>query len=506
MNVSLCLASESYQTVKRGPTIHEAMNPGKQGGKHGAFNFTRNVEGSYRQTPINYSDVSAESLWEALDAAGISCGVVNVPLTYPPSDLEEGFVVAGWPVPDGVAPASDEAVLTAAEQSLDGPYEVSPFPLTAEFDQFTSERLFEEIADGLDHHRRAFVGLARQYGDDLDVFFRVFMAIDIASHNFAFEEDLLRRMYERQDEALGELLDTFDGDTDVVLLSDHGHGVRGEWSFHVNEWLAERGYLQVADGFDKASLLERVGLTQYNLVRLKNLLFSSDVQKHLPTRLKTALREHLPLGDEGKREFRPGSVDWSETEVYSAHQNVLTVNTTDKPRGVVSEPEYESVVRDLLVDLNNLTHPEGDRRLVTERHTKADLFGGPHYDAAPDVVFIADEMRCNAPTGFSGEVFTEARWGEHRKIGALITSGPSFESLADEAPRRDITDVFPLVLALGEGSIPSNVDGEIPTGRVSADLNPDFRESRDTARNDGAYTDAEAEAVEEQLEGLGYLE
>jgi hypothetical protein len=79
---------------------------GKQGGKHGCFGFTKRRDGEYSWEPVNYGDINAESLWEALDDAGVSCGAANVPLTYPPADLRA--VDHPAPVPedvDGEVPA-----------------------------------------------------------------------------------------------------------------------------------------------------------------------------------------------------------------------------------------------------------------------------------------------------------------------------------------------------------------------------------------------------------------
>ena len=236
------------------PTLYT----GKQGGKHGVYGFTRSEPDGYDRRPLNFDDIHAETLWEILDAAGLSCGVVNVPLTFPPSDLENGFVIAGWPSPAGGDVCSDPAVLAELEDTLGGDYEVSPFPLTLEFDELDNRELYDRIEAGLEHHAEAFEHLLTKH--DLDVFFGTFIAIDIASHNFAWDLDRLKQIYERQDELLGKLLDRLPESTDVIVVSDHGHGAQSRHSFHVNEWLADEGYLTKTG--EATGLLERLGLTQ----------------------------------------------------------------------------------------------------------------------------------------------------------------------------------------------------------------------------------------------------
>lgn len=487
------------------------MYTGKQGGKHGVFSFTREEAGSYEQRPVNFTDVRAESLWEALDGEGLTCGVINVPLTYPPSDLERGFVISGWPVPrtaDEIA--SDPAVVDRLETALGEPYRVNPFPLTAEFDQFGPERLAGEISDGLDHHRRAFRHLLLEHGKELDAFFGVFMALDVASHNFAWHKEFLKELYVEQDRALGDLLDALPEGADVIVMSDHGHVVRGEWSFHVNEWLRERGYLSTADDGmpDAKGFLRRAGITQHNLVRLANVLGLRSLKDRLPGRVVELLRRTVPTGDAKRRDFDPSAIDWTETTVYSAQQNLLTVNTADKPCGQVTEAEYDSLLADIVSDLQSVDHPDptADRSLLSELHTKDDIFDGPYVDRAPDLVFVADEMRCNAPRGFGGQIFSEEQWGEHRKYGCLITSGPDFDRLETDAETANIVDLFPLVLALCGTPIPENVDGTIPRDRLCGEPEPTFREDRDDVRRVQDYSDSESDSVEDQLRGLGYLE
>lgn len=489
-------------TVPAWPTMYT----GKQGGKHGVFSFTRGRAESYEQVPVNFTDVRAESLWEALDAAGLACGVVNVPLTYPPSDLEEGFVISGWPVPNNATIASDPSVVSKLERELSEPYRVNPFPLTIEFDQFDNDRLYEEIRDGLTHHRRAYTHLLDTHGDGLDVFFCVFMAVDIASHNFAFDRSSLKRLYAEQDAALGAILERLPDECNVVVMSDHGHAVKGEWSFHVNEWLARNGFLSLSSETDSTSLLGSAGVTLHNLVRLKNWLGLERVHERLPQRVRDWIVDTVPRSDESTHSFRPELIAWDETTAYSAQQNLLSLNTADNPAGTVSADEYEQTRTELIDALEGITHPDGDRSLISQIQTREELFEGPFAEQAPDIVFIADEMRCNAPMGFADSVFTAEQWGEHRQHGTLITSGPAFTTQSDSADRTALPDVMPLVLALCDVAIPENVDGSLPRDRLAVELDATFRESRDERTAATRYSETESDDIKEQLDALGYLE
>jgi predicted AlkP superfamily phosphohydrolase/phosphomutase len=486
------------------PTLYT----GKQGGKHGVFGFTTQTEGGYERRPVDYRDIQAESLWKILDREGISCGVANVPLTYPPNELDDGFVLSGWPVPNNAEVSSPGSVVETIEAELGDSYRVNPFPLTFEFDEMENRELFERIREGLWHHHDAFEVLVEQHS--LDVFFFVYMAVDVASHNFAWDRKLLREVYIEQDRALGHLIEKLPDETDLIVLSDHGHGARGERSFHINEWLEREGYLATTDDSEQQSLLQRIGITQANYVRLKNALGVGDVHKRIPQPVYERLRTVVPR-DESSHDsgFDADTIDWRNTAAYSGAQNTVCLNTVgEDPQGSVEAGEADQLRKNLAEELIEITHPAADHNgpLMSRVETKDALFEGPFIDRAPDIVFIADEMRCNAPVRFSGgEIFTPAKWGEHRQYGTLVTSGPSFTS-GQEVSDADIKDVLPLILSILEIPAPDNIDGSVLEDRLKSDGELDLRPSYDRGQRDEAADENVSDDVMEQLEGLGYLE
>lgn len=478
------------------PTLYT----GKQGGKHGVFGFTKEKEESHERVPVNYTDVTAESLWEVLDDAGISVGTVNVPLTYPPSDLDHGYVIAGWPVPNRVEVGNPPSVVANLEDELGESYEVHPFPMQPELKRQSPSERRELLAEGLWHHERAFETLLDLR--PVDVFFCVFMAIDHASHHLAWDREELRRMYVEQDNALGELLADVPEQTNVVVVSDHGHGAQGDRNFHTNDWLARGGYLSKLErDVDRSELLRQVGITRENAVRVKNALGIKDVRSLLPQWLFNQLKTVIPPADEREAGFNPSQINWSETTAFSGMQNVIYLTEE------IPENQRSRIRKELVDRLEEIPHPSDDRDepLLTEAHTKDELFEGPHFEAAPDIVFVADEMRCKANVGFAGSVFTDQRWGEHRQYGLLCTAGPAFDDQED-VPERDIKDIFPMLCAHLNVAVPEGIDGTLPTERFVNDISLDRRAESATAVGGENYSEDETSAVRDQLEDLGYLE
>lgn len=485
---------------------------GKQGGKHGVFGFTRRKKDSYERVPVNLDDVNSETLWEALDAAGVACGVVNVPETYPPKELEHGFMISGWPIPNRTNPAEPESILSDLESELGEEYKVNPIPTGPELDQFTAERILDSLIDAIRHHERAYEALIELY--DPDVFFCVFTATDVGGHSLTWDKNEALQLYINQDAALGELLDACPPNVNVVVLSDHGHFAKGTLNFHINEWLRNHEYLQFDDNIDAAGshlrahhVFRTAGLTRKNILWAKNLLGIGDVRDLLPQRTFEFLKRVFPPADSRAVPPRTDHIIWDETVAYTgSEQNVIFLNTVDDhPEGIVDDPA--AVREEIAGRLRDISHPDPKRndKLVTELLTKPEVFDGPYTDIAPDIVFITDNMRCKIHTGLNdGEVFSDLRNGEHRQYGLLITAGPAFaecESVCD----RSILDVFPLILALSNVSIPEDVDGSIVTERLSEKLEPSFRKSRDKQSGSKVYSDDESEEIREQLEGLGYL-
>jgi len=400
--------------------------------------------------------VAAESNCEVLDDAGVSVGVANVPLTYPLLDLGHDYVVAGWSVSNRVTVRNLQLVVKTVEREL-GEYRVHPFPMEPELKRYTPAETREAIVDGMEHHAQAFEVLLEHH--PTDVFFGVFMTIDHASHHLAWEREELRQAYVAQDEALDRILSYADDQTDVVVLSDHGHGAQSDLNFHTNEWLAAEGYLKKSDlAVDSDGLLRSLRVTRENLIALKNRLGIGNVRQLVPQSLFSRIEAVVPPAEETKTGFDPDRIDWSETVAYSGVQNTTSLDDE------LPESERESLRVEIAERLAQLDHPRRKGDLLTYAHIRGEIFDGPYEDEAPDIVFVTDEMRCKANVGFSDDegIFTDLEWGEHRQRGVLLTAGPNFTTASD-AQERDITDVFPLLCSFIGIPALERIDGDLPT-------------------------------------------
>ena len=480
---------------------------GKQSGKHGVFGFTKEVEGTHRREPINYSDVMSESLWEALDASGVACGVANVPISYPPTSLENGFLLSGWPIPNRADTISHpKSLLSELEAEIDEPYQVNPFPMLPELSGKSPGKIVDTIVEGMRHHHRAFTYLLESH--DVDVFFGVYMAIDHASHHLAWTPEKLKEVYIKQDQVLNDLIGSLDDDTDVVVVSDHGHGIQGNRKFYTNEWLMEEGYLSLKEStsnrlrqFGKRAM-QSLGIHRQNVLGIKDLLGLDNIRSRLPDTVFRFLKRTIP--DEQDMEYDPGLVDWEETVAYAPDQNVVYINDIEFDH---SEKERVELRNEIAYKLRSIDHPdpEIDGSLMSKVTTSDTIFQGPYSERGPDIICIADDMRCGVHASFnSSGIFGRKHWGEHREYGVLLTNGPTFKNLSNPKPVA-IEDVFPMVLLLAGAEIPQSIDGSISEERIKGEIKPVYRSDIDMSTRDSSYSASEAEDIRDQLEGLGYL-
>ena len=152
---------------------------GKSQAEHGHQDFIVDDELQRR------SDIDAKFVWEKLDDK-VDVRVLQVPAVAPPLNWNTDYE------PEGFGLSSNPEEL---EQDMD--------------------QLLEKSKEVLE--------------DDPDLFAVVFMQLDRISH-FYWGEDIVLDFYRKMDDALGELLEYYDFESDepLIVLSDHGFAEHGE--------------------------------------------------------------------------------------------------------------------------------------------------------------------------------------------------------------------------------------------------------------------------------------
>jgi len=466
-------------------------------GRHGLIDFTEMIRGQYAIRFKNGTFRQAPALWNVLSDAGKRVGVLGVPGTYPPEPVN-GFIVSGF----------DSPVATRIDASF-----VHPPALYPEVRQWRFAD-FQESDIGPGWHDRAIPLLLRAVDEKSaiavrllarepwDFFMVVFGESDTVAHHFWMfhdprspryrrgREHAIREVYERLDDAVGALVRAAGEDVVVGVVSDHGFGGAGTGVVHLNNWLAERGYLRFCP--TNGGLIKRAAM--------------ACVPEHWRGGLFRRFRGVAARAESGSR-F--GGIDWSATAAWSEELNYfpsVRVNLEGRePKGQVRARDYDAFVRDLCHELE-------DWGPVARAWPRAELYDGPHVDRAPDIILeLALEngyahscLRARGGPGFRrlrDEEYFGAKErgmnGTHRPTGMLILSEPC------AATEARLEDVAPTVLAtLGVPAPP--MEGQ-------ALLHPHIEvlprgEGTRVAREVCPYSEDEARTVEKRLRALGYYE
>jgi len=197
-------------------TFSTGVNPGN----HGIFGFIDRDPATLSERIPSSRDLSSPTLWEMLNAQGKKTIAINVPLTYPPLDVD-GIMVSCFLCTDlarGVTPRS----LLPRLEALD--YRIDPDPALAATDRAA---YFDEILATFRARRRALLDL---FTEPWDLFMCHVMMTDRVNHVFwkdghdeesPFHERFWS-FYQEVDDLVGEVDELLPTDVGFFLLSDHG--------------------------------------------------------------------------------------------------------------------------------------------------------------------------------------------------------------------------------------------------------------------------------------------
>lgn len=234
---------------------------------------------------------------------------------------------------------------------------------------------------------------------------------------------VMPELYGRVDALVGDVLTSLDPETTLIVMSDHGF-TAWRWEFHLNAWLAKRGYLTV--------------------------------------------REDVA--------FRSGSwdhIDWSQTKAYGVGINQLFVNQVGREAGgIVPEHERDQLAteigRALLDELDPVTGNAPVSRVVVPAP-------GRHADRRPDLIVLYGDGYRNSDASAIGAVgsavITENRkkWSGDHCIDPAIVPGVLLSSRPLARQEAALIDMTPSILDLFGVPVPSALPGRSVWSSSSSD-------------------------------------
>ncbi len=494
------------------PSFMTGMNPGK----HGVFDFIRPKGAGYDM--VNSTSIQQPTVWDRLSAAGLRVGVINVPVTYPPHPLKDGFMITGLLSPRHGTISYPADLLKRYEPEL-GPYRVTPDV------QYTYGQEEQFVADLFDVIKtRGRYALALLENEPWDVMMTVFSSTDIASHalwRFMDEthphhnpdvpehiKHALRDVYMLVDAQIGSLLKAAPTDTAVLLMSDHGFGPL-HYTINLNVLLMQAGLMNLKRNpltQLKASLFQR-GITPKTVYRWLEKLHLNHLAARVSKKQRNAIVSKFLSYDD---------VDWDHTQAFSmGHVGQIYVNVKGRhPQGSIEPGADEMEVRQKIVEaLDSLRHPETGTQIVDRIIWREHEFNGSYAMQGPDVQVVLDGYRCISFPLFAttSELFTEQIRGDsgcHRREGIFIASGPGIVRGKIRQPAH-ITDLAPTIMYLMGLPVPPEMDGKPLVDILAQPYEAIYAEAGahvQTLDPETGLTPDQTEEIKERLRGLGYLE
>ncbi len=505
---------------------------GKNPGKHGIFDFIERAPGGYGIQYVNARSRKAKSLWRMLSEAGRTVCVVNVPMTYPPEEVN-GCLIAGMDAPGEDSDYTYPKELKAELQRAVGGYTVDLRWLgnmksdAQRLDVVRQSRQIEE------QRTKATLYLMEKY--NWDFFMVVFNATDRLQHYFWRHSDprhprhpdaseqvaelsnAIRDCYVYLDEMIGRILEALPDDAAVMVMSDHGFGMMTDDYFFVNRWLEHIGLLKRkgSAGFQPA----------LNALRKMDAL----VRRILTPKQKEWILAKFPqLRGQVESANTLGDVDWSQTKAYSEEMYYTTANVRlnlkgREPHGIVEPHEAEEVLNFLIGELEKVVDPRTGQRVFPHIYRREEIYSGDYAAQAADLLMSywedgAYHVRPSykSPDGHfmatnAGVLPGESDWsGDHRMNGILIAHGAPFKKTLVE--NATLCDLAPTILHLMGLPVPDDMDGRVLTEILDenyAEREIVFADAGDSGTqpdaNGPTYEEEDAKVIEERLRGLGYM-
>jgi len=430
----------------------KAYATGKNPGRFGIFwweNIDTDAEDVYYPGGRRREE---KEYWEYISES-TPVGVLGVPTTYPPVELN-GFYVSG--APDGAK--TNYARPTEVESLLEEQFD---------YQVLKSGRLQEdgneaaiELLELIESRFESAMHLAQEYNVS---FLQVTTFYINSLHHFLWDSDYTLRAWKIVDEYVGHF---YDDDWNVVLMSDHG-STEISTVFNINTWFENEGYLQREESI--ADFMYRLGFTKDRLATLAKKIGIRDLTLEL---LPAEVRQRIPDNEGGvRRSAKASRIDWSETVAVASGQGpvYLTLDGDD--------PEYNRVRQNLIDDLASLTDRSGNP-IATDVFTREQVYTGSFTDEAPDIVIEqADGVHITGDLGRESAFGTPQGNGwkaENKRLGLFAAAGPKFGS--GDRKTLSILDLAPTLLHLYGLAVPNGMDGVVRDDVFAVGSEPADRE------------------------------
>jgi len=495
---------------------------GQQPGRHGIFDFRNFDPRKYSfqdEDIVSSTSIAGHTVMDAVSAYGRRVGAVTVPITFPAWEIN-GAMVSGYPTPDANKSFTYPPELG---QKMGGLTENS-----ALFRASSPAQVLEELNRLTRERARVSAEMLRQ--DDYDLFVLVIGSTDRAHHDFWKYQDpdhpaydaqeaatfgnAILQVYQEADRAIGALLEAVDGDTTVIIMSDHGGGPRPKKRFNVNAWLRSQGLLTTA----RRSNPLRGALRRAVRTARAHFPYQEQLYRRLPMSLK---RVATQVNSDAQTNL--GDVLWPQTQAYRFPMHppidgiVLNVQGRQQTGSVPPGAEYEKLRDQIIAALGEVKDPDTDQPVVISAVRREELYEGQYVENMPDLVIMLHASYEGGPA-VDGSVISPVPLPELSKLSGIHRMNGIFIMARGEPIRPGasvkgarIVDLAPTIMHAMGLPVPRRMDGKV----LLDAFNPAYRRTHpvefsdwdgESMSNWSGYSDEEEQELLEQLRRLGYVD
>lgn len=442
------------------PLVWPAFYTGKNPGKLGLFDFINIRVGSYETSIANRKKIKAQPIWKILNSYDKKVGIINVPMTYPPDEVD-GFMISGMETPSEKSEYTYPKGLKNEINKVCGKYEIEPG------DDIVTEKenLIESMKRINEKLFKATLYLKEKKRWDL--FIIVFRVIDIIQHAFwnYMEGDnkyknIIFQWYQELDKEIGIVIEELDKNSNIILLSDHGFGTIIDYDakiFHCNDWLISKGLLSINENV-KGYLIKT--LSKFGLDKEK--IYNSLIKIFGLKQLKKIIIDEKP-------NQLMNQINWSKTTAFlsdvsiSGHCGIRINLKSREPNGTVKKEDYDKIREKIIRELKNLTDLKKNR-IIKNIWKREEIYSGPYLDNLPDIVFEPTSkfmVKKNITFKIFSDISKERISGNHKINGIFIAYGPHIKTAGAELKNLQIIDIAPTILHMFDIPIPEGIDGNV---------------------------------------------
>jgi predicted AlkP superfamily phosphohydrolase/phosphomutase len=434
---------------------------------------------------INSTDIKTWSIWEWASLFKRKVGIVNIPMTYPPTKVN-GFEITGFLTPKG---AKNFTYPPELKDELNG-YRID-IALTggAGFAdrKVNKKKRHKDLLNLLEERTEWVLKLIQKYNPDL--FMINFKEMDNFMHAFWDKKELVFDYFKRADSSVERIYELAKPDN-IMVISDHGFTKAPIKYFYINQYLEDKGFLKRAENVKGkfSNFMYKAGsavVKKYGFVR-----------NFFPDSFKIKIT----------RKNMKEKVNWEKTRVYSNWYAGIYLNPkyyTDEE----SKKKGALEVKELLLDAKD---SENGKEIFLEVNTKWEVYEGKYFDEMPDIVYTTTEdykLSTNLPG-----ILIEERFAMPDLVGHHFAALEGIVFIHGEKIKKGVRidgslqDIFPTACILSGFPIPDDVDGNvIKEALKEGSYKEEFKNLPYSEEHTIFLTEEEDKSVKEHLKGLGYI-